>query len=191
MISLKVKIIIKKWISVTLIMLVILVAVNPNTWKTIYEEKKIFAETTLKNPRIEKDDSMDAEQKVTWDCVYFGSYPQTEIVDKAETSGVYGKKWTQKDDYEIDKKTYAKLENAVDWDENGDITIEGKKYRRVSIEDTTFHEKNSTYYEWENSGNINQNHRQTTGLAGGFDLRDECINGQEYAINRPNEKEQK
>lgn len=135
-------------------MLVILVAVNPNTWKTIYEEKKVFAETTLKNPRIEKDDSMDAEQKVTWDCVYFGSYPQTEIVDKAETSGVYGKKWTQKDDYEIDKETYAKLENAIGWDENGDITIEGKKYRRVSIEDTTFHEKNSTYYEWENSGNI-------------------------------------
>lgn len=46
--------------------------------KTI--EKDVFAET-LNNPRIVQDSFMDAGQKVTWDCIYFGSYPQTEIVD--------------------------------------------------------------------------------------------------------------
>lgn len=39
----------------------------------------------LRNPRIEEDSSLDAGQKVTWDCIYFGSYPQTEIVDKRKT----------------------------------------------------------------------------------------------------------
>lgn len=39
------------------------------------------AQHTLSNPRIVKDSSMDAGQKVTWDCVYFGSYPQTEVVE--------------------------------------------------------------------------------------------------------------
>ena len=37
------------------------------------------AATTLKNPQIVPDDSMFAKQKVTWDCIYFGSYPQSEI----------------------------------------------------------------------------------------------------------------
>lgn len=36
--------------------------------------------TTLNNPVIVEDSSMEAGQKVTWDCVWFSSYPQTEIV---------------------------------------------------------------------------------------------------------------
>lgn len=30
----------------------------------------------LSNPRIIPDSSMEAGQKVTWDCIWFGSYPQ-------------------------------------------------------------------------------------------------------------------
>lgn len=41
---------------------------------------EVEAAEVLNNPRIVKDDSMEAGQKVTWDCVYFGSYPQTEVV---------------------------------------------------------------------------------------------------------------
>lgn len=37
---------------------------------------------SISNPRIVKDSSMDAGQKVTWDCVYFGSYPQSEVTSK-------------------------------------------------------------------------------------------------------------
>lgn len=36
-------------------------------------------ETKISNPRIVKDSSLKSGQKVTWDCIYFGSYPQTEI----------------------------------------------------------------------------------------------------------------
>ena len=34
------------------------------------------ATVTLKDPVIVKDSSMTSGQKVTWDCIYFGSYPQ-------------------------------------------------------------------------------------------------------------------
>lgn len=47
---------------------------------------------------------MDAGQKVTWDCVYFGSYPQSEVTSK-------------------DGSIYNTLKNATGWDENNDITI--------------------------------------------------------------------
>ena len=39
--------------------------------------------SNLSNPRIEKDSNMEAGQKVTWDCVWFGSYPQAEVVPSA------------------------------------------------------------------------------------------------------------
>ena len=38
------------------------------------------ADVTLKNPRIVPDAGMKAGQKVTWDCIWFGSYPQAEVI---------------------------------------------------------------------------------------------------------------
>lgn len=55
---------------------------------------------------------MDAGQRVTWDCVYFGSYPQSEVTSK-------------------DGSIYNTLKNATGWDENNDITIGRTKYRRL------------------------------------------------------------
>lgn len=103
-------------------------------------------ETKISNPRIVKDDDMDSGQKVTWDCIYFGSYPQTEIVDKAQTSGTYGRDWEEKGDYEINPKIYKKLQNATDWDDNEDITIDGIKYRRLKMEDTLYYKSNTIQY---------------------------------------------
>ena len=40
----------------------------------------VKAATTLSNPRIIADSSMQAGQKVTWDCVWFGAYPQSEVI---------------------------------------------------------------------------------------------------------------
>ena len=40
---------------------------------------KVQAATTLNNPRTVADSSMNAKQKVTWDCVWFGAYPQSEM----------------------------------------------------------------------------------------------------------------
>lgn len=64
----------------------------------------------VSNPRIVEDSSMASGQKVMWDCVWLGSYPQTEI-------------WPS-------DSIYKSLE-AADWNENGDATVDGARYRRI------------------------------------------------------------
>lgn len=95
---------------------------------------KVNAAENISNPRIVKDSSMDAGQKVTWDCVYFGSYPQSEVTSK-------------------DGSIYNALKNATGWDENNDITISGIKYRRLKGEDATHAtSSNSPYnYDWNDN----------------------------------------
>ena len=148
----KIKLCGKKWITTVLAMILVVSMLPVNLQKVIGKERKVSAVTELNNPRIEKDSSMDAGQKVTWDCIYFGSYPQTEIVDEAETSGAYGKPWEEKGDYEVNPITYEKLKNAEDWDDNGDIELDGNKYRRISVEDRIYNKSiGPMYYEWGDS----------------------------------------
>lgn len=94
---------------------------------------KVNAAENISNPRIVKDSSMEAGQKVTWDCVYFGKYPQSEITSK-------------------DGSIYNTLKNATGWDDNNDITIGGTKYRRLKGEDaTSATSDSSSYYNWNDS----------------------------------------
>lgn len=94
---------------------------------------KVNAAENISNPRIVKDSSMDAGQKVTWDCVYFGKYPQSEITSK-------------------DGSIYNTLKNATGWDENNDITIGGTKYRRLKGEDATYATSDGEgSYDWNGS----------------------------------------
>ena len=93
-----------------------------------------LSNTELKNPRIVKDSSMQAGQKVTWDCVWFGSYPQSEV--------------------ESTDDMYNRLQNVSGWDDNNDITINGDKYRRMKKSDatSTYGESGSSgYYDWAGS----------------------------------------
>lgn len=99
---------------------------------------KVNAAENISNPRIVKDSSMDAGQKVTWDCVYFGKYPQSEITSK-------------------DGSIYNALKNATGWDENNDITIGRTKYRRLKGEDATHYSSNEEgQYNW--NGNYKTYH---------------------------------
>ena len=99
---------------------------------------KVNAAENISNPRIVKDSSMEAGQKVTWDCVYFGSYPQSEITSK-------------------DGSIYNALKNATGWDENNDITIGRTKYRRLKGEDATHYSSNEEgQYNW--NGNYKTYH---------------------------------
>ncbi|MDE6231793.1 MAG: fibronectin type III domain-containing protein [Lachnospiraceae bacterium] len=93
-------------------------------------------QVTLHNPVITEDSTTEAGQKVTWDCVWFGSYPQTEV---------------KKTDSE-----YASLKSASSWDSNGDIVINGTKYRRMLKGDATYDyatsdsgSEDDNYYDWE------------------------------------------
>ena len=91
------------------------------------------AATIFKNPQIIPDDSMFAKQKVIWGCIYFGSYPQSEITS-------------------ADGNVYNQLRSASEsqWNSNNDIEIGGIKYRRLKGEDTLFHMSGSTsFYDWK------------------------------------------
>ena len=97
---------------------------------------KVNAAENIRNPRIVKDSSMDAGQKVTWDCVYFGNYPQSEITSK-------------------NGSIYNALKNATGWDENNDITIGGTKYRRLKGEDATYATSgDEEQYDWNGNYKI-------------------------------------
>lgn len=74
-------------------------------------------EYILQNPRIQ-DNAF--EQIVTWDCLWFGSYPQTQIREK-------------------DGAIYTILKNEKGWDSNNDIVVNGVKY----------HKKEENYFRYE------------------------------------------
>ena len=108
------------------------------------------AAVTLDDPRRATDSSMQAGQNVTYDCVWFGSYPQTEIIDQQSTYENQRKPWIQSSDYEVNSNLYALLENAEEskWDENGDISLGETKYRRINAQDATFVSSADTHYTW-------------------------------------------
>ena len=109
----------------------------------------------LENPRIEENGL-----KVTWDCVWFGSYPQAEVVTKErkENYSAIKSDYLQEGDLVADDATYAILESATDWDANGDITVDGEKYRRIRKKDATRvtmkrgHSHNDYFYDWSDGG---------------------------------------
>lgn len=71
----------KTWkLSKTLnILLVVIFLFELFSTGTARNLKTVSAATTLNNPKIVSDSSMEAGQKVTWDCVWFGAYPQSEV----------------------------------------------------------------------------------------------------------------
>ena len=62
----------KKCVSVILATGMILSVLPQDMRKMTASEKNVSA-AALRNPRIEEDSSLDAGQKVTWDCIYFGA----------------------------------------------------------------------------------------------------------------------
>ena len=74
----------------------------------LYSDKK-EQQYTLHNPKIEDDSSAKSGKKVSWDCLWFGSYPQSKITEK-------------------DGDIYTTLKNTDNWDKNGDATINNIKY---------------------------------------------------------------
>lgn len=109
----------------------------------------------LKKPQIETDTSMEAGQRVTWDTIYYGYYPQTEIVsEKTQCGSAKNQKWSKESDYEVNDKVYQQLQGAK-YTKNGDTVIDGVKYRRIRKEDSTFPATSGQdiphYYFWARS----------------------------------------
>ncbi len=66
----------------------------------------------MSNPRREEEFSMQARQKTTWDCVYFGHYPQSEVTVGSNPS-LY---------YRLEQEYWGK----------GDVFLDGVRYRKVN-----------------------------------------------------------
>ena len=117
--------------------------------KTNYNNEDISAK--IKNPIIEADASMEAGQKVTWDCVWFGSYPQAEIISSEENYNALSKDILKDGDIIADRNLYNTLQDATEWDENNEITINKSKYRRIKQSDATCAYSLDGYYSWSDS----------------------------------------
>lgn len=100
--------------------------------QTLDENLVVNAEITLSNPDVGDQDG----DPVTWDCIWFGTYPQTEIVDKKECCGTVGKTWGKESDYEVNKRLYRRLQYSQNWDADGNLVIDEVKYKRIKFSDT-------------------------------------------------------
>ncbi len=109
---------------------------------------------SLNNPRMVKDSGMQSGQKVTWDCVWFGSYPQAEVVPSADNYTALDQKLLNSGDLIEDRSLYDRLKSAPEseWNQINDITIDGEKYRRLEKRDVHVSGRSgSGYYKWSDS----------------------------------------
>ena len=108
-------------------------------------------EKTLSAPEVVSDSGMTAGQKVTWDCIWFGSYPQAEVIPSGNYTAI-GSEYLQEGDTIVDDGLYATLQSANGWDSKGDITLNGLKYRRMKMDDATYGTSGEYYqYNWSDS----------------------------------------
>ncbi len=115
------------------------------------QEIAILSSFNLNNPRIEIDSSMTAGQKVTWDCIWFGSYPQAEVVASVDNYAAIDKSMLKKGDIIEDSSLYSKLQSASGWNANNDVMVDGNKYCRIKKSDAIYTNSGSSYYNWSDS----------------------------------------
>ena len=102
----------------------------------------------LSNPKTEEDSSMMTGQKVTWDCVWFGSYPQAEVVSSLENYSALDKDMLKSNEIIEDRVLYDELKSASGWNSNT-ITLNENKYFRMKKNDATYvGSGGDTYYTW-------------------------------------------
>lgn len=111
----------------------------------------------LGNPLIESDILMNSGWKSVWDCVWFGNYPQTEIVQEGSKEEQALKKMNTyfRTEYEsVSENEFNAIKNAS-YDINGDTVLNGVRYRRIDGGDTIYYSSGGlNHYDW--------NYRSTT-----------------------------
>lgn len=91
--------------------------------------------------------------KATWDCVWFGSYPQAEVVSSRENYTAIDGSILEDGDIIEDEGLYTSLAEADEnaWEGN-DITLDGERYRRIQSTDIASPNLQSVAYKWESDG---------------------------------------
>lgn len=119
--------------------------------ESILSNKAEAADVSLSNPRIVADTNMKAGQKVTWDCVWFGSYPQAEVIPSDMEYAALDGILRQDGDVIVSDGIYSALQSAAGWDANNEIILDGMKYRRMQESDAAFSGTTIKYYQWKDS----------------------------------------
>ena len=71
----------KQFISVLMILALLLGIFPTNVvWAA---EQSDDVEKILENPKVKSNSQMESGREVTWDCVWFGSYPQREVIPES------------------------------------------------------------------------------------------------------------
>lgn len=97
------------------------------------------------DPNVEKDDKLPSGTRTTWQCVYFGSYPTVEVVDK-DSSAV--EKYAVSDgDLLVDENLYTELKSSS-W-KNDETTINDNKFRRLKASED--YSTSNQHYKWDDS----------------------------------------
>ena len=111
--------------------------------------KKTEIVSMYSNPRVVKDASMESGHKVNWDCIWFGSYPQSEVVCETNTGRISELKSNDNQYAVVNIVLWKKITGAV-YDRNGDTVVKGVKYKRLSRTDAAIYARfwDSDYYEW-------------------------------------------
>ncbi len=94
-------------------------------------------DVSLMWPRIIQAVGMESGQVVTWDCVWFGTYPQAEIIPSGVEYTALDKSLLREGDVIVSDDIYGALQSAAAWDDNNEITLDGVKYRRINKGDAT------------------------------------------------------
>ncbi len=105
----------------------------------------------LKNPIIVEDSSSNTKQKVTWDCIYFGNYPQAEVINNDINTNYTSldSKYIQDGDIIVSDTIYDELQKSTEWNHN-EIILDGKKYFRM-LKDEAFYTSDDNGYYWSDS----------------------------------------
>lgn len=106
----------KRIFAVVLAAVMTVTAVIPMGLLTEGQQKVMAAEASLSNPRIKEASAFEDQDTITWDCIWFGSYPKSEVTSE--------------------DSVYTTLQNSSEW-ENGELTVDGIMYRRLNGYDVT------------------------------------------------------
>jgi len=125
------------------------------------DEAASMGASGISTPRIVDITSvptMEAGQKVTYDCVYFGSYPQTELVKSgsAEETALVTMNENFTTEYKVLTSTDFALISGATYDENGEASVTlstggAVKVRRIKKGDATYSTTDTEYYQWPDS----------------------------------------
>ncbi len=100
----------------------------------------------LSNPRT-------TENETVWDCIYFGSYPQTEVVAERSQCGVYEIEAMHDNPCIVNTEIYNQLENNVEWGSDDVGWLGDSKYKRIKLENATYASEYLTpwNYNWSDA----------------------------------------